>query len=268
MKMLLPKSSHFILIATIAASTCTAFAPAARAVDHNNIDAGRPLDFDDAQAIAYRERALDVGGALDVSSGGDVNAAGALEFLSGFAPNTHFSVGIDPQYGRAQNGNRRFDNGDLSVGVLHNFNREYGNVPALGARVDAFLPTGRDSSGVDFRLRGIASRQFQQYARLHLNIDLGLNNSASNGERKYLPGAIVGYSKPIGYPTSFNRTLLAQVALRANPKRGQSGIFNVGIGMRQQVTVDSVFDIGFKSDLTGGRGRSALKFIAGYSKQF
>ena len=29
------------------------------AVDHNNIDAGRPLDFDDAEAIAYREKALE-----------------------------------------------------------------------------------------------------------------------------------------------------------------------------------------------------------------
>ena len=33
-----------------------------RAVDHNNIDASRPLSFDDAEAIAYRERAVESGG--------------------------------------------------------------------------------------------------------------------------------------------------------------------------------------------------------------
>lgn len=241
---------------------------AAHAVDHNNLDAGRPLDFDDAEAIAYHERALDVGGSIGVNAG-DVNATGALEFLSGFAPNTQLGIGIEPEYGRDRSDRkRRFNGGDVGIGVLHNFNREYGNVPALAARVDAFLPTGRDSRGVDFRLRAIASRQFQHYARLHLNLDLGLNNGAEIGVRKYLPGAILGYSRPLGYPTSFNRTLLAQVAAHANPERGQNTIFNVGIGMRQQIAVDSVFDIGLTSDLTGGHNRAALKLIAGYSKQF
>ncbi len=31
------------------------------AIDHNNIDAGRPLGFDDAEAVAYRERAVEAG---------------------------------------------------------------------------------------------------------------------------------------------------------------------------------------------------------------
>ncbi len=40
------------------------FISPAFAVDHNNIDADRPLDFDDAEAIAYREKSIEVGASL------------------------------------------------------------------------------------------------------------------------------------------------------------------------------------------------------------
>jgi hypothetical protein len=79
---------------------------------------------------------------------------------------------------------------------------------------------------------------------------------------------ILGYSRPLGYPTRFDRTLLAQVGYRTNEERGESGITTLGVGLRQQVSVRSVFDIGLKSDITGGRHRDALQLVAGYSTQF
>ena len=63
---------------------CLLIAAPALAVDHDNIDAGRPLDFDDAETIAYRERAVEVGGALFQQRGDAVAAAGSAEFLNGF----------------------------------------------------------------------------------------------------------------------------------------------------------------------------------------
>lgn len=240
----------------------------ALAVDHNNIDANRPLDFDDAEAIAYREKAIEVGAAVVKPKGGKTGIEGEAEFLYGFKKNWHLSVGLDPKFADNGTGRRRGDIGDLSVGVQHNFNREIGNTPAFGIRADAYLPTGRGSQGVDFRLRGIASKSFRQYSRLHLNLDLQVDNSPAAGDRRTQPGIILGYSQPLGYPTRFDRTLVAQVGYRANPTRGQRGLVNIGVGLRQQVTPKSVFDVGITSDVSGGANRESFKLVAGYSTAF
>jgi hypothetical protein len=244
-------------------------ASAAYAVDHTNIDATRPLDFDDANAIAYHEKALEFGAAVGKPRGRKTGLDGSVEYLYGFAPNTHLSLDFNPSYATeaGQGERRRFDSENVSVGVFHNFNREYGDTPALAARVDAYLPTGRDTSGLDFRLRAIASKQFRQYDKLHFNLDLRLN-SGDNGERRVQPGAILGYSHPLGLPTSFDKTLVAQLAFRANDRRGASGIVNLGLGMRQQVSPRNVLDFGVTSDFTGGSNRQPLRFVAGYSTQF
>ena len=73
----------------------------ALAVDHDNVDAGRPLDFDDAETIAYRERAIEFGGAVFGQRGDAVAAGGSAEFLSGFARNWQLNLGVDPQLNRA-----------------------------------------------------------------------------------------------------------------------------------------------------------------------
>ena len=235
----------------------------ALAVDHDNVDAGRPLDFDDAETIAYREKAFEFGAAVFKPRNGDLGVAGAAEFLNGFARNWQLNVGVAPRI------NRRFDAGDVSLSVQHNFNRETQRSPAFGARAEVLLPTGRQARGVDGRLRAIASRKFGRYGRLHLNADLGLNGSARRGERSVLPGVILGYSAPLGFPTRFDRTLLAQIGYRTAPLRGDNGLLNIGIGLRQQVTVRSVFDVGIKADIAGSKAnRENLRLIAGYSTAF
>jgi hypothetical protein len=260
--------THRVLVAVLfIASALPAVCPAF-AVDHNNIDAGRPLDFDDAEAIAYREKAFEFGGSFVKPRGQTPGVEGSVELLYGFAPDTHVSLNFDPRYGSEDDGRRRFDAGAVGVGLFHNLNREHGKTPAFSLRADAYLPTGRDTRGVDFRLRGIASRQLRGYSRLHLNLDLGINNRAHRGERKTQPGVILGYSRPLGYPTRFDRTMLAQIGYRASVERGESGIATFGVGLRQQVSVRSVFDIGLKTDVIGGRHRDEFQLIAGYSTQF
>lgn len=243
-------------------------APQARAVDHNNIDAGRPLDFDDADSIAYREKTLEVGATLAKPKNGGTSLTGAIEYLQGIAPNTHLSLDFDPAYVSEDGEKRRFDVGDVGIGLFHNFNREVGGTPALALRADAYLPTGRDSSGLDYRLRAIASKQGRQYDRLHLNLDLNVNNAAGSGQRRTQPGIVLGYSKPLGYPTRFARTLVAQIGTRANEERGQSAVTTLGFGLRQQVGIRSVFDVGIKTDVSGGQNRDRFALVAGYSRQF
>ena len=70
-----------------------------RAVDHNNIDANRPLSFDDAEAIGWGEQSLEVGAAFVKPSGKTAGGEFEVEYLYGFAPNTHLNVGIDPSVG-------------------------------------------------------------------------------------------------------------------------------------------------------------------------
>jgi hypothetical protein len=238
------------------------------AVDHNNIDAGRPLTFDDAESIAFRERAIEMGFGLGVPKGRPVGLELDGEFLYGFALNTHLSIGFDPSIGgRADTEDTDFDFGDVSVGLFHNFNREIGNTPAIAVRGDVFLPTGRDSDSVGVRLRGIASKTVRQYSRLHLNVDLSFNPGADDDEREFTPAFSLGYSRPLGYPRRFTRTGVAELSVLPSAERGQGPVIRIGAGLRQQVTVSSVLDLGIQSDVAGfdGAPRDRVRLIAGYS---
>lgn len=258
------RAAFFLAVAL----SSTRFAFPAHAVDHNNIDANRPLDFDDAETIAFGEKSLEYSASVVQPHGGKIGVAGDVEYLYGFKKNWQLNVGIAPSFLAGNSGSRRADVGDLTLGVQRNFNRETEKMPAFGVRVDAILPTGRESRGVVFRLRGIASRKLGAYGRLHLNLDYDLNSRARDGESSTRSGVILGYSQPLGFPRRFDRTFVAQIGYRENERRGESGITNVGVGVRQQVTPRSVFDVGVKSDIAGGANRARFQLIAGYSTAF
>jgi hypothetical protein len=260
-----PSKNWLFRLCTVAAVIPVFTSVPVLAVDHNNIDAGRPLSFDDADAIAYRERAIDIGVGLDVPRRGSAGLELEAEFLMGFALNTHASIGFHPSIGGSD-----FDPGDVTLGVLHNFNRELENKPALALRGDVSLPTGRDSEDASFRLRGIMSRTAKQYDRVHLNVDLNFTPGAEAGTRSFRPGVVLGYSKPLGYPTRFDTTGVAEIAVQSSEDSGTGPVVSAGIGMRRQVTPRSVFDIGLRSDVAGFRGadRDVVQLIAGYSTAF
>lgn len=245
----------------------------ALAVDHDNIDASRPLTFDDAETIAFGERAFEFG--LRAVSPYRRNALGAnlsLEYLYGFRVNTHFSVDVDPSFGvRAGSDDTRANIGDIGFGLQHNFNRETLKSPALGIRADAYLPTGRGSQGLGIRLRGILSRTLRQYDRYHVNVDANFVTDPGAGARGFVPAVTLGYSTPVGYPRNFNRTVVAELGTRASDDTDGGAIFNAGVGLRQQVTVRSVFDVGVQSDFAATKfspDRDDLRLVAGYSTQF
>jgi hypothetical protein len=240
------------------------------AVDHNNVDADRPLSFEDAEAIAFGERSIEGGMLLRVPQGRPVGLQAHLEFLYGFALNSHISVAASPSIGgRADSESTSFDLENISVGVFHNINREYNGTPAFSLRGDLFLPTGHDASGVGFRIRGVMSKAAGQYGRLHVNIDLNVEPGAGEGDREFQPGLILGYSRPLGYPRRFTRTGLAELGVRAGSQSGTGPVILAGIGLRQQVTVRSVFDAGLESEIAGfdaaSRDSFLIRFIVGYS---
>ena len=185
------------VLKAIAVLGTTAFvalvASSAHAVDHNNIDANRPLSFDDAESIGLGEQSLEVGAALIKPHGRSVGGEFEVEYLYGFAPNTHLNIGLDPSVGgRTGTDDTRFDSGDVSVGLFHNFNREYDNTPAFSV-----------------------------------------------------------------------------LGVRASEENEGGAIVSAGIGLRQQVSYQSVLDIGLQSDIVGDDGeRNDVRLVAGYSVAF
>lgn len=239
----------------------------ALAIDHNNIDGGRPLRFDDAYSIAFGERAFEFGfGSSFLRRKSNLWDAKA-EFKYGFAKNRDIGIAFEPRYG---GGDDRFDVGNVELSYFEHLQREIDNSPALGYKVDLALPTGRGAEGVKGRFRGIVTKTVNQFDKVHLNLDVNVNGSRNSTERDVSFGAIVGYSKPLGYPTKFDQTLVAEFALQQSDVRSEGWTGSVGLGLRKQVGVRSVFDIGIQSDIFSDRGgpKVPLRFVVGYSIGF
>ena len=217
-----PPKRRLLLLAALALTT------KALANDHNNLERGRPLLFDDAYSIAYGEREFQLG--FNQASN---NPGISSSFGFGFAKNEEFSVGFDATRGTSNL---------YELSYFRNLAREIGNAPAFGFRLTGNSMPGRKPSGT---ARFIATKAWHQYDKLHLNLDLSTNQS---------PGVILGYSNPIGYPRRFDQTMLAEIAFQ--PKQTSAGL-----GMRQQVSPRSVLDVGVHF------GRQ-LRFTIGYSFSF
>lgn len=249
-------SAMLLLSASVALST-----------DHNNMGAGRPLRFDDAYSIAFGERAFEFGISLDAVRRRGPEYGLKTEFKYGLAKNQDLGIAFEPRYATAK---QRGDFGHTEVSYFHGLRREIGNQPALGYRIDVGLPTARDSRGADLRLRGILTKALRAYDRIHANLDVSTRTAPSDGERRTTFGAILGYSTPIGYPTRFDRTFVAQAAFEQSSQRSRGWTGSVGVGLRQQVGVRSVADIGIETDVleTKGKNRSSLRLTLGYSIGF
>lgn len=144
--------SGLMTIALLAACT-----PAAYAIDHKNLDEGRPLRLEDAYPIASGEWAVEAGAGFTVQRRRADRAFFPVEVLYGAYPNLQLSVGstitTDP---------RELDDptksGDLQLSGLYNFNQETVTLPALAAKVTVNFPTGVESSGIDVELKSIATK--------------------------------------------------------------------------------------------------------------
>jgi hypothetical protein len=249
---------RFLLIALglVASLTNPVFAN-----DHNNLDSGRPLSFDDAESIGFGEQSIEFGGSLVFPENSNLGGEFDIEYLNGIIRNGHIIIGIDPQVGgRVNSDDTSFDVGNLSVGFFYNFNREYDNVPAFAIRTDLGLPTGNN---------GIASKTVGQFDRLHLNLDLNIKTDPDDGDRSFLPAAILGYSRPIGYPKRFDQTFLAELGVITSDNSNGGVLIRTGMGIRQQINRQGVIDFGIEGDIaTNSHDQSQLKLKIGYSFRF
>jgi hypothetical protein len=108
-------------------------------------------------------------------------------------------------------------------------------------RVEADLPTGVNSKGVDTQFTGILTRSFGRL-RVHLNAGYTILGSPQGQERPGAYRAVAAVSYPLGYPTSFRDTLIASVYTRQSDLRGQRNNTGVEVGIRHQLTSRMVVD--------------------------
>ncbi|HXG05187.1 MAG TPA: hypothetical protein VNO23_17460 [Candidatus Binatia bacterium] len=238
----------------------------ALAVDHKNLDEGRPLRLEDAYSIAHGEIALEVGAAGIFPRRGPDRAVVPVEILYGAFPNLQVSLGTqlstDP---RAIEEPAK--SGDLHLAVLYNLNQETLTLPAFGLKGALSLPTGVGSAGVDLELKGIVTRSFGDVS-LHFNAGYALLTGTARGERDGRWELVLGASYPIGAPAHTRTTLVADIFAEQSVRRGEDSLVGVEAGVRHQLTPRIVLDAGVSTELAGPADRVPLQVTVGISFGF
>ncbi|MCS6319609.1 MAG: transporter [Nitrospira sp.] len=157
--------------------------------------------------------------------------------------------------------------GNLTVGALYNFNTETLNLLAFAARVQLGFPTGVNAKGVDTAVTGVMTRSFGRW-RTHLNVGYTFLGSPQGQERTGTYRVVAAVSYPLGYPTSFRDTIIANVFTRQSDLVGQRNPTGIGIGLRHQVSSRVVADIGIGSELFVPADRSVFFSTLGLSVGF
>jgi hypothetical protein len=242
-------------------------APAsALAIDHKNLDEGRPLRLEDAYAISTGEIALEAGAGFTLRRRGADRGFFPIELLYGALPNFQIGVGTtlstDP---------REIDeptkSGDVRIGALYNFNQETLVMPAFGVKLEVELPTGVESKGVDVEVKGIVTKSFERLS-LHFNAAYLFLTDSGRGERDGRYELVLGASYPVGAPRFTRATLIADVFTEQATHRGESNVVGTELGLRYQLTPSIVWDVGVGTEFAGPSDRSPFFFTTGFSWAF
>lgn len=235
-------------------------------LDHDNLDPNRPIGMEDAYAIPKGEIGLESGVRFNDRRQGRTRVTFQPQIIYGAFDNTQIEIQGDllTEPNSIAGANK---SGDLHLGVLYNFNTETINLPALAVRVEADLPTGVNSKGVDTQLTGILTRSFGRL-RVHLNAGYTILGLPQGQERPGAYRAVAAVSYPLGYPSSFRDTLIASIYTRESDVRGQRNHSGIEIGLRHQLTSRIVLDGGFGTEFSGPSDRAALLGTAGLSVGF
>ncbi|MGH7320602.1 MAG: transporter [Candidatus Rokuibacteriota bacterium] len=254
------------LLAIVSLVLVVGLASTAHAIDHKNLDEGRPLRLEDAYPIASGEWALEAGASITVQRKGPDRGLFDVEILYGTIPNLQVGLGsalsTDPREIEEPT-----KSGDLQLHALYNFNQETLTLPALGAKLTLNVPTGVDSSGVDVELKAIASKSFDRLS-VHLNAAYAFLTGADGNERDGRYAFAFGASYPIGAPRYTRTTLVGDVFAEQGARRGDATIVGIEVGFRHQLTSRVVVDAGVGTEFAGPADRSSFFFTTGLSVGF
>jgi len=236
------------------------------ALDHDNLDPNRPIAIEDAYVVPKGEIGVEGGILFNDRKQGDSRFTFQPQLIIGAFNNTQLElssdVSTDP---RSVVGDDK--SGNLTVGALYNFNTETVSLPAFAARVQLGLPTGVNGKGVNTALTGVMTRSYGRW-RTHFNVGYTFLGSPQGQERTGTYRVIAAVSYPLGYPTSFNDTIIANVFTRQSDLVGQRNPTGIGIGLRHQVSSRVVFDAGLGTEFLGPSDRSIFFSTVGLSVGF
>jgi hypothetical protein len=254
-----------IYSAFILALLCLTTTPA-WAIDHNNLDEGRPLRFEDAYPIAYGELSAETGAQLLLNRHKTDRFAFPIEVLYGAYWNLHVGIGstVSTQPRKIDESEK---SGDLRTSALYNFNQETLRLPALAVKLGLDFPTGVRSQGVDTKLTGIMTRSVGP-ARTHINVGYEFVGSAGDGERDGRYTVVLGAQYPLGYPRHFDTTLLADIFTQQAVRSGETNPSGIEVGIRRQIAPLVIIDAGVGTEFTGPAERTSFFATAGVSVGF
>jgi Putative MetA-pathway of phenol degradation len=236
------------------------------AIDHTNLDEGRPLRLEDAYAIADGEIALEAGGGFTVQRRGSNRGVFPAEILYGAYPNLQLGVGTTLSTGPRDIDDRP-KSGDLRVSALYNFNQETISLPALALKVGVDTPTGVGAQGYGIELKGIITKSIERLS-LHLNAGYEFLTLTSRGERDGRYKLALGASYQIGAPQFTRATLVGDIFAEQSMRRGEPTFVGVEVGVRYQLTPRMVWDVGIGTEFAGPTHRSDLSLATGFSFGF
>lgn len=240
--------------------------PATQAIDHSNLDEGRPLRMEDAYPIARGEWALESGVGYSFERRNRDHAFFPVEILYGAFPNTQLGLGTT-LFTNPREVDAPEKSGDLRLSGLYNFNQETLTLPAFGLKGTLNVPTGVSSAGTDFEVTGLITKSFERVS-LHFNPAYEFLGGAKAAERRGVYKFTLGASYPIGAPMYTRTTLIADLFTQQSPRRDESNVGGVEIGFRHQMTQRLVVDFGVGSEFAGPARRSQLFLMTGFSFGF
>lgn len=238
-------------------SLALCLATVASALDHKNLDEGRPARLEDAHPIAKGELALEAGGGFARPRGGGPDRrVYQLEALYGL-PRVQLGVG-SVLFSRPRAPREGQESGDVKTSALFNLVKEAGAVPALSIKGEVYVPTGVRSEGMDYGIDGLLSKAFGAFG-VHLNIGHAFTGRATGLERSNYHIMAGGVTLSLG-----RVTLVADYFQDHSELRGRHHIRGGDAGLRVQLAERVVWDAGVGREFTGDE-RSDFRVTTGLS---
>jgi len=236
------------------------------AIDHKNLDEGRPVRLEDAYPIAAGEIAVEAGAGLTLQRRGANRGVFPVEMLYGALPNLQIGLGTvlstDPREIED-----RPKSGDLRLSALYNFNQETITLPAFALKLGLDAPTGVDARGFAVEAKGIVTKSIERLG-LHLNAGYEFLTQAREDERDGRYKLALGASYPIGAPKFTRATLVGDVFAEQATRQNEPSIVGTEIGVRYQLTPRTVWDVGIGTEFAGPAHRSDFFLTTGFSFSF
>lgn len=245
-------------VAALCAAAVLAAAPAGAQTDYYNTDTGRPIRIEDAYATERYSLDLHLAPfTVARDRAGSYRWSVEPELAYGLLPRTQVEVGLPVAL---RDGSRAGSIGieGLDLSALYNFNVETQSFPALGVRAGVRLPVGQFApERAHATVQGMATRTFR-WARFHVNSAYTFGSAPALDAP---PAELTRWVTGVAADRTFvlQSFLVTAEVFAAEPlMRGAETEWNVGGGIRYQLTPYLSADAGLSQQLSGAERGTAL----------